>query len=92
MPPKEEKNMTREEMQKYRDAKPVAVYSFGLCGIEILDIEYGINDAVIYRFCSGSEEVEKPHRARIYYSNNDRNYFLYNGRRIHLDECMRCGI
>ena len=30
--------------------KVIAVYSMGLCGLEILDITYGIDDFVLYRF------------------------------------------
>ena len=62
--------------------KVVAVYSNGLSGIEILDIEYGIIDRVVYRTHDG-----KIHKHIIYY--NERPYFINNGIRIHFDECMR---
>lgn len=62
--------------------KVVAVYSEGLTGLEILDIEYGVIDRVIYRTYDG-----KIHERIIYY--NERPYFVNNGIRIHFDECVR---
>lgn len=62
--------------------KVVAVYSSGLTGLEILGGEYGVYDRIIYRTYDG-----KIHRHKIYY--NERSYFIHNGIRIHLDECMR---
>lgn len=68
--------------------KVVAVYSFGLCGLEIMDIINSIDDYVIYRFCGGSETETKLHKAKIYY-NTKEPYFNYNGKRIRLSECLR---
>lgn len=66
----------------------VAVYSMGLCGLEILDIVYGIDDFVLYRFsvCDGNEG--KTRKAKIHYE-TERPYFLFRGRRIHFDDCLR---
>lgn len=58
-------------------------------GIEILNIEYGINDSVIYRYNFG--DAGKAHKARIYSTNTGRVYFNTNYKqRVYLDECIRC--
>lgn len=70
------------------------IATYCLCnfgGIEILDIEYGINDFVIYRFNFGDNAENKTHKAMIYGTNTGRLYFNTNYKqRIYLDECIRC--
>lgn len=67
------------------DKKVIAVYSFGLCGIQILDIEYGINDKVIYLDTMG-----KTHKAVVKENTKGDSYFRYcGGFRIYLKECLR---
>ena len=56
-------------------------------GIEILDIEYGINDKVVWRYNFG--KPEKPHKSIIYYTAKGRAYFKRYGQREYLDEYMR---
>lgn len=57
-------------------------------GIEILDIEYGINDKVVWRMNHG--KPGKIHRSIIYNTvRSGRAYFKVNGRREYLDEYMR---
>lgn len=68
--------------------KTIAVYSFGLCGLAITGINYGINDSVTYYFDDLTDSPKKPQHARIYYD-TERPYFRYRGKRIHLDECLR---
>ncbi len=68
--------------------KTIAVYSFGLCGLAITGIEYGIEDRVAYYFENGTDSPKKPRHAKIYYD-AERPYFRYNGKRIHFDECLR---
>lgn len=51
-------------------------------GLAILEIEYGIEDHVIY-----VDPLEFKHRAKIYYTS--RPYFMYGRMRIHFDECIR---
>lgn len=64
-----------------------AYYSMGLCGYEV-----SVNDdceSVTYRFV-GTEKEHPYQHAKVYWpKTKDRPYFLANGRRIHLDECMR---
>jgi len=60
----------------------IAVKSFSNTGaIEILNIEYGIDDYVIWRFS------HERHRSMIHYSN--RPYFIAFGGRQHLDEFIK---
>ena len=65
----------------------IAYYS-GFSGLEIKGIEYGIDDYVVFQSgCWGSPAIYGYHKAKIYYT--DRPYFMLNGYRIHLDECIR---
>lgn len=65
------------------ELKIKAVYSFGLEGIEILDILYGVEDKIIWRYSTD----KKIHYTKIYYKN--RAYFKADNRKIYLDECLR---
>ena len=81
--------MTKEEMKAYKDKKPVAVYPMSNWGgIEILDIEHGIDEYVIARFNFGTVE-EKLHRIKIEYNKHGVPYFIMSGNRVRLDDCMR---
>lgn len=72
--------------------KPIAVKAtsaFG--GIAIYDIEYGIDDYVIWADESGGK-AGKMRRSKIYYTTrSDRAYFKNNGRREYLDDFMAVG-
>ena len=81
--------MTRPEKELYKDAKPVAIYpiiSWG--GIEILAIEHGYDDYVVYREHYGEEDSEV-HRVKIRTAASGRSFFIYNTTRIYLDQCLR---
>lgn len=81
--------MTKQEMEQYRDKKPIAVYPMSNWGgIEILDIVYDIEDYVIWRYNCGEPE-EILHRAKIQTSTTGRFFIRLNESRIMLDECMR---
>lgn len=80
--------MTKEERKKYENKRPVAVYPMcNLGGIEILDILYGIEDYVVYRFNFG--EPQKLHRAKIRYGVDHSSFRTLAGYSVNLDECMR---
>lgn len=74
--------MNKTEKANYNKMDVVAVYSMGLIGIEILSIEYGIDDYIIYRY------MDEIHKVKIYY-NTEKPYFRFYNRRVCLDECMR---
>lgn len=79
--------MTKVEKEKYKDVRPVG----GIClsnwgGIEILDIENGIDDYVIWRENYG--EPKEAHRSKIHYGVNHHS-FRAGRMTIRLDECMR---
>lgn len=57
-------------------------------GIEILEIENGINDSIVYRYNFGTPE-NKNHKARIYYTVSGNAYFKTKTGRVYLSECMR---
>ncbi len=80
--------MTNPEKKAILEKSALAYYS-GYDGIEIKDIESGIEDYVI--FVSGAWYGKKSvHRSIIKTTASGNLYFLYNGRRIPLDECIRC--
>lgn len=82
--------MTKAEMEKYKDKKPIAVYPMSNWGgIEILDIEYGIDDYVICRFNFGEPE-DKLHRVKVTYGARSTTIYV-DGTRIRLGDCMRVG-
>ena len=57
--------------------------AYGL-SIIIDDIEYGINDRVVWRWADESRQ----HKSRIYHTVND-SYFKINGQRHNLSEFIR---
>ena len=72
--------------QEILDMPTMAVYS-GLNGIEVKDIEYGIEDYLL--LVSGSLGGKKEaHRLKIHYDNKT-NYVKLWGHRIPLNECMK---
>jgi len=80
--------MTKEEKKAYENKRPVATYCLtNWGGIEILDILYGIEDYVVYRFNFG--EPQELHRAKINYGVNHSSFRTSAGYSIRLDECMR---
>lgn len=81
--------MTKQEMEQYRDKKPIAVYPMSNWGgIEILDIVYGIEDYVIWRYNYGEPE-DIIHRAKILTGPKGYSFIRLNDTRIRLDECMK---
>lgn len=81
--------MTRPEKELYTDVEPVAVYpmlSWG--GLEILAIEHGYDDYVVYREHFGEKESDV-HRVKIRTAASNRSFFIYNSTRIYLDQCFR---
>ena len=66
---------------KYKGKPPIAVYN-GLGGLEIKEIEHGIEDYVIYWQVYGN----KMHRSKVRYGK--RPYFMFGTFRIYLDECI----
>jgi len=61
-------------------------YYYGLGGIEIKDILYGIEDYVVF-VAEAWTTNRSVHKVRIYYGNTP--YFIYHGYRIRLGECIR---
>lgn len=85
--------MTKREKQAYSEMDSVAYYS-GCNGIEIKEIQYGIEDYVVFSANSWYSDSKGKrgdiHRAKVYYSANG-DYFKYHGYRIPLNECIRMG-
>jgi hypothetical protein len=66
-----------------------AVYSLTVFNhIEILSIEYGINDYIIFRYNNDGQRDRK-HRAKIRETADGRPYFRTYSLKIPLDECIR---
>lgn len=70
--------------------KPAIAYYSGLNGLEIHDIEYGIED---YLYCvSGAWGGGKAyHKLKIHYDNNG-GFVRLHGYRIPLNECIKMGV
>ena len=80
--------MTNNEKKAIIEKSALAYYS-GFSGLEIKDIEYGIDDHIV--FVAGAWYGKKSvHRAKINTTMNGKLYFNYRGNRVHLDECIRC--
>lgn len=65
----------------------IAYYS-GLNGLEIKYIECGIDD-FIYCVSGAWGGPKKPHRCKIYNNAAGEPYFMCNGYRVPLGECIR---
>ena len=74
--------MTKQEKMEYNNKKVIAIYSCGLVGLEVLDIQYGINDYIVYRY-TGDGSI---HRAKI---NDNYNSFKSCIGTVKLNECLR---
>lgn len=80
--------MTKEEKLMYAEKKPIATYCMSNWGgIEILDILYGIDDAVVYRWNFGTPS--EVHKAKIRYGVNHSSFKTSAGYSIRLEECMK---
>ena len=79
--------MTKQEMEQYKDKKPVAVYPMSTWGgLEILDIVYGTEDYVICRYNYG--EPDKLHKVKIKYGEHNA-YIRLDGMIINLNNCVK---
>ena len=73
--------MTKSEKQNYLNKSTIG-YWCDWFGVELKDIEYGINDYAIIVI-----QEKSVHRVKIYYGK--REYIKINGRRLYFDECLR---
>ena len=73
--------MTKLEKQNYLNKKTVC-YWCDWMGIELKDIEYGINDYAIIVI-----QEKSVHRVKIYYG--IREHIRIRGRRLYFDDCLR---
>ena len=65
-----------------------ATYSLcGDMGIEILDVEHGIEDKIVWRYTTSP----RIHTTKIHHGGNGRSFFRAGPHNIHLDECIRTG-
>lgn len=69
-----------------QENKPFAYFSFGYNGLLIHGIEYGIDDYIIYSCDLGKTSY---HKSKIRYTVGGNAYFVFNGRRIPLNQCIR---
>ena len=60
-----------------------AVFTSGLYGLYLKQVEYGIEDYILFVDYMGCA-----HRAKVHYE-TERAYFNFMGHRIHFDECIR---
>ena len=74
--------MTKSEKQNYLSKNTIG-YWCDWRGIELKDIEYGINDYAIIVI-----QEKSVHRVKIYYGYK-RDYIRIHGCRLYFDECFR---
>jgi len=80
--------MTKFEKEQLYNSKTIAYYS-GYSGIEIKRIEHDIDDYVYYVSGTFSGGNRSAHKCKITYDRNGDAYFMYNGNRIKLSECIK---
>lgn len=67
----------------------IGYYSMGLAGFEVEELG-DETVAYTYLYPGMDESKKKAHKARVKYTANGRPYFIsFQGRRVHLDECLR---
>ena len=80
--------MTKQEMEQYRDKKPIAVYPMSNWGgIEILDVINGIDDYVVWRY--NYDSPDKLHKAKVLINTSGHQYIRINESSVKLDNFMR---
>ena len=75
--------MTKSEKQKIMEMPTVAVYSMGLAGLEIKNIEYGIEDYIVFVAPGGTV-----HKRKIYTAPSGQTYFRFGNITVCTDECI----
>lgn len=79
--------MTKAEKQAYMEQKSVGYYS-GFGGIEVKEIQYGIEDYIIFvagAWCS----AKSVHRRKIQYNMSGDNFIVFANCRLYLRDFMR---
>lgn len=86
--------LSKEERTEYQKKEPIAFYgmsNFG--GIAILDIQYGLDDYIIWYDSQIESEKRKIHISKIYYTRNkdfaEPFFRPYGSMRVKLSECLR---
>lgn len=82
--------LSKEERTKYQKKEPIALYglsNFG--GIAILDIQYGLDDYIVWYDSQIDTEKRKIHVSKIYYSENGDYFKPYGSMYIKLSECLK---
>lgn len=82
--------LTKEQKAEYQKKEPIAVYgmsNFG--GIAIIDINYGINDYIVWYDSQIDIEKRKIHISKVYYSENGGFFKPYGSLYVKLSECLR---
>ena len=70
---------------KYENLEPIGVYYFGLFGVYVYDIIYGINDYIV----AGWDDFTNTRKRKIYTDKEGNAYFNFNNCRIYLNEVER---
>lgn len=86
--------LSKEERTKYQKKEPIALYglsNFG--GIVILDIQYGLDDYIVWYDSQIDTEKRKIHISKIYYTRNkdfaEPFFRPYGSMYIKLSECLK---
>lgn len=79
--------MTRAEKEEAMKKLTIGIWT-DLGGIEVKDIQYGIDD---YLVCVTGATTSKPkvQRLKVYSTATGRAYVITYNRKLYLDECLR---
>lgn len=82
--------MTNKEILEKQKNGDIIGYWAGYDGIEVVDIEYGINDKCLC-VTNVSTNNPKAHKVKIHYIGEDPHIVLY-GKRYNFSNCLRKNI
>lgn len=84
--------MKKALYKEYENIEAIGYYCMGnYGGLEVLDIEYGIDDKLItcFNFGTGRQMIR---RNKVLTTSNGRLYIRKAGYRFYLDNIMRAGV
>lgn len=74
--------LNKEEINRFNEKQPIAYFSYGLWGFEVLDIIYDIDDYLVIK------DTSRVCTRKVYECSKGFFIKMY-GQRVYLDEIMR---
>lgn len=70
---------------KYDNLEPIGFCYLGMFGVNVYEIQYGINDYVI----AGWDDFTNTRRRKVHYDKEGEPYFNIGGIKVYFNEVMR---